>query len=41
VVANTLVPFKGRWWLYYGAADRYIGLAVFTPKTNASFSLVN
>jgi predicted GH43/DUF377 family glycosyl hydrolase len=26
-VANTLVPFKGRWLLYYGAADRYIGLA--------------
>jgi len=40
VVANTLVPFKGRWCLYYGGADRYIGLAVFTPKANASFSLV-
>ena len=26
-VANTLVPFKGQWLLYYGAADRYIGLA--------------
>jgi len=26
-VANTLVPFKGRWLLYYGAADRCIGLA--------------
>ena len=26
-VANTLVPFKGKWWLYYGAADRVVGLA--------------
>ena len=26
-VANTLVPFRGRWLLYYGAADRHIGLA--------------
>jgi len=26
-VANGLVPFKGRWMLYYGAADRVIGLA--------------
>jgi len=32
-VANTLVPFKGRWCLYYGGADRHVGLAVFTPKT--------
>jgi len=39
VVANTLVPFKGRWCLYYGGADRYIGLAVFTPKANSPFSL--
>lgn len=30
-VANGLVPFKGRWLLYYGAADRCIGLAVFAP----------
>ena len=34
-VANTLVPFKGRWWLYYGAADRCIGLATFTLPTHA------
>ncbi|MBM4089140.1 MAG: hypothetical protein FJ276_06895 [Planctomycetes bacterium] len=27
-VANTLVPFRGQWLLYYGAADRHIGLAV-------------
>ena len=26
-VANTLVPFKGKWMLYYGGADRVIGLA--------------
>lgn len=26
-VANTLVPFKGKWWLYYGGADHVIGLA--------------
>jgi predicted GH43/DUF377 family glycosyl hydrolase len=38
-VANTLVPFNGRWCLYYGGADRCIGLAVFTPKANTSFSL--
>jgi predicted GH43/DUF377 family glycosyl hydrolase len=27
-VANGLVPFKGEWLLYYGAADHQIGLAV-------------
>jgi beta-1,2-mannosidase len=26
-VANGLVPFKGAWMLYYGGADRVIGLA--------------
>ena len=26
-VANGLVPFRGKWMLYYGAADRVIGLA--------------
>ena len=30
-VANTLVPFQGKWLLYYGGADRHIGLAMFTP----------
>lgn len=29
-VANTLVPFRRQWLLYYGAADRHIGLATFT-----------
>jgi predicted GH43/DUF377 family glycosyl hydrolase len=28
VVANGLVCFRGEWLLYYGAADRRIGLAV-------------
>ena len=27
-VANGMVPFKGEWLLYYGAADHQIGLAV-------------
>lgn len=31
VVANGLVCFHGEWLLYYGAADRRIGLAVYTP----------
>lgn len=30
-VSNGLVHFKGRWLLYYGAADRVIGLAVCGP----------
>lgn len=30
-VANTLVPFQNKWLLYYGGADRHIGLAEFTP----------
>ncbi len=38
-VANTLVPFRGKWLLYYGAADRCVGLAVFDPKAGSSFSL--
>lgn len=31
VVANGLVFFRGEWLLYYGAADRRIGLAVCRP----------
>ena len=38
-VANTLVPFKGRWLLYYGGADRYIGLAEFVPEADSPFTL--
>jgi predicted GH43/DUF377 family glycosyl hydrolase len=32
-VANGLVCYKGQWLLYYGAADRVIGLAT-CPRTN-------
>jgi len=28
-VSNGLIYFKGKWLLYYGAADRYIGLALY------------
>lgn len=38
-VANALVPFRGRWLLYYGAADRHIGLAVFTPEPGSPFAV--
>jgi beta-1,2-mannosidase len=31
-VANGLVCFKGNWLLYYGAADRVIGLATCTDR---------
>lgn len=27
-----LVPFKGRWFLYYGTADSRVGVAVWDPK---------
>ncbi len=32
-VANGMVFFKDKWLLYYGAADRKIGLASFKPKS--------
>ncbi len=32
-VANGLVHFKGQWFLYYGAADRVIGLATCTKRS--------
>jgi len=31
-VANGMVYFKGEWLLYYGGADRVIGLAVCKPR---------
>jgi predicted GH43/DUF377 family glycosyl hydrolase len=31
-VSNGMVFFKGRWFLYYGAADRCIGVAIYDPK---------
>ena len=30
IVANGMVTFKGQWLIYYGAADRVIGLATCT-----------
>ena len=27
VFSEGLVPFKGKWWLYYGTADSYVGVA--------------
>jgi beta-1,2-mannosidase len=29
-----LVPFQGRWFLYYGTADSRVGVAVWNPKTH-------
>jgi predicted GH43/DUF377 family glycosyl hydrolase len=28
-----LVPFQGRWYLYYGTADSRVGVAVWDPRT--------
>jgi beta-1,2-mannosidase len=28
-----LVPFKGRWFLYYGTADSRVGVAIWDPRT--------
>ena len=30
-----LVPFRGRWFLYYGMADSRVGVAVWTPRRAA------
>ena len=30
-----LVPFNGRWYLYYGTADSRVGVAVWHPQRNA------
>jgi len=37
-VSNGLVPFNGKWMLYYGGADRYIGVAAFTPPKDSPFA---
>ena len=34
-VANGMVFFKDKWLLYYGAADRVIGLAVYRPEAES------
>ena len=31
-----LVPFRGRWFLYYGTADSRVGVAVWTPQAPAN-----
>lgn len=31
-----LVPFHGRWFLYYGTADAHVGVAVWTPDSRAT-----
>lgn len=31
-----LVPFRGRWYLYYGAADSRVGVAVWDPAAEAA-----
>ena len=28
---ESLIPFKGKWFLYYGTADSRVGVAVWTP----------
>ncbi len=34
-----LVPFKGKWFLYYGTADSFVGVAVYDPRhANAPIS---
>jgi hypothetical protein len=38
VVANGLAHFHDEWLLYYGAADRRIGLAVYRPVDDPSAS---
>jgi predicted GH43/DUF377 family glycosyl hydrolase len=30
-LVEALVPFKGRWLLYYGTADSRVGVAVWDP----------
>jgi beta-1,2-mannosidase len=30
---EALIPFRGRWLLYYGTADSRVGVAVWTPPT--------
>jgi len=28
---EAMIPFKGKWFLYYGTADSRVGVAVWTP----------
>jgi predicted GH43/DUF377 family glycosyl hydrolase len=31
---EAIVPFKGKWFLYYGTADSRVGVAVWDPRKN-------
>lgn len=31
VFIEGLVPFKGKWFLYYGCADSFVGMAIYDP----------
>src|SRR2546423_267462 len=35
---EALIPFKGRWFLYYGTADSRVGVAVWDPRFRAKSS---
>jgi predicted GH43/DUF377 family glycosyl hydrolase len=32
VFIEGLVPFKDKWFLYYGCADSFVGVAVYDPS---------
>jgi predicted GH43/DUF377 family glycosyl hydrolase len=34
VFVEALIPFKNRWFLYYGTADSQVAVAVYTPPQN-------
>ena len=31
VFTEGLVPYKGKWYLFYGCADSYVGMAIYDP----------
>jgi predicted GH43/DUF377 family glycosyl hydrolase len=33
---EALIPFKGRWFLYYGTADSRVGVAVWDPRSGTA-----
>ena len=32
VFIEGLVPFRGKWYLYYGCADSFVGMAIYDPQ---------
>ena len=32
VFTEGLVPFRGKWFLFYGCADSFVGVAIYDPK---------